>query len=64
MNFLLNFLIVICLLTTFLVLLLGLLYTARADEDKDNKINLFMRYRVLIQFISLVILTIALFIKS
>ena len=64
MNFFLNFLIIVCLITTFIVLLLGLLYTARSDDDKDNKINLFMRYRVLIQFISLVILTIALFIKS
>ena len=64
MNLFLNILIVICLITTFGVLLLGLFYTARSGEDKNNKINLFMRYRVLIQFISLIVLTIALFVKS
>ena len=64
MNLFLNILIVICLITTFGVLLVGLFYTARSGEDKNNKINLFMRYRVLIQFISLIILTLALFVKS
>ena len=64
MVFFLNILIVICLITTFLVLLVGLFYTARSGDDKGNKINLFMRYRVLIQFISLIVLTIALFVKS
>ena len=64
MNLFLNILIVICLITTFGVLLVGLFYTARSGEDKNNKINLFMRYRVLIQFISLIVLTLALFVKS
>ena len=64
MGFFLNTLIVICLITTFGVLLAGLFYTARSGDDKNNKINLFMRYRVLIQFISLIVLTIALFVKS
>ena len=64
MVFFLNILIVICLITTFVVLLVGLFYTARSADDKNNKINLFMRYRVLIQFISLIVLTIALFVKS
>ncbi|MFL2650177.1 MAG: HIG1 domain-containing protein [Alphaproteobacteria bacterium] len=64
MVFFLNTLIVICLITTFGVLLAGLFYTARSGDDKNNKINLFMRYRVLIQFISLIVLTIALFVKS
>tara|TARA_B100001287_G_C22431082_1_gene411397 strand:- start:390 stop:584 length:195 start_codon:yes stop_codon:yes gene_type:complete len=64
MSLFLNILIVICLVTTFGVLLVGLFYTARSGDDKNNKINLFMRYRVLIQFISLIVLTIALFVKS
>jgi len=64
MSFFLNILIVICLVTTFAVLLVGLFYTARSGDDKNNKINMFMRYRVLIQFISLVVLTLALFVKS
>ncbi len=64
MNLFLNILIVICLITTFAVLLVGLFYTARSGDDKENKINLFMRYRVLIQFVSLVVLTVALFVKS
>ncbi|MAJ67851.1 MAG: hypothetical protein CMM89_06775 [Rickettsiales bacterium] len=64
MSFFLNILIVICLVTTFAVLLVGLFYTARSGDDKNNKINMFMRYRVLIQFISLIVLTLALFVKS
>ena len=64
MTLFLNILIVICLFTTFIILLMGLFYTARSGDNKDNKINLFMRYRVAIQFISLLVLTIALFIKS
>ncbi len=63
MEFFLNFIIVICLITTFLVLLIGLFHTARSSEE-NNKINLFMRYRVAIQFVTLTILTIALFLKS
>ena len=54
----LNILIVICLITTFIILLMGLFYTARSGDNKDNKINLFMRYRVAIQFISLLVSTI------
>tara|TARA_E500000178_G_C16734075_1_gene622874 strand:+ start:66 stop:260 length:195 start_codon:yes stop_codon:yes gene_type:complete len=64
MEFLLNFIIVICLIATFLVLLLGLFHTAKSGEDENNKINLFMRYRVAIQFVTLTILTVALFLKS
>ena len=45
------------------VLLIGLFHTARSSEE-NNKINLFMRYRVAIQFVTLTILTIALFLKS
>ena len=60
----LNILIVICLIATFFALLIGLLHTAKSGDNKNNKINLFMRYRVAIQFVSLVILTVALFLKT
>lgn len=64
MDFLLNFIIVVCLITTFLVLMIGLFHTAKSGDENNNKINLFMRYRVAIQFITLTILTVALFLKS
>ena len=44
--------------------MMGLFHSARSGDDKDNKINLFMRYRVAIQFVSLLILTIALYYKT
>ena len=64
MNLLLNVLIIICLITTFLVLMLGLFHSARSGDKKENKINQFMRYRVAIQFVSLLILTLALYYKT
>ena len=64
MDLILNSLIVICLVTTFAVLMLGLFHSARSGDQKDNKINSFMRYRVAIQFVSLLILTIALYYKT
>ena len=64
MDVFLNTLIIISLVLTFFILMAGLFFTARSVDDKDNKINLFMRYRVLIQFVSLVILTFALYLKS
>ena len=64
MDFILNFLIVICLVTTFLVLMMGLFHSARSGDKEENKINMFMRYRVAIQFVSLLILTIALYYKT
>ena len=64
METLLNILIVVCLIATFFALLIGLLHTAKSGDDKNNKINIFMRYRVGIQFVSLVILTVALYLKS
>ena len=64
MDFILNFIIVVCLITTFIILLVGLFHTAKSGEEENNKINLFMRYRVAIQFVTLIILTVALFIKS
>ena len=64
MDFILNFLIVICLVTTFLVLMMGLFHSARSGDEEENKINMFMRYRVAIQFVSLLILTIALYCKT
>ena len=60
----LNFIIVICLVTTFIILLIGLFHTAKSGDESNNKINLFMRYRVIIQFVTLIILTVALFLKS
>ena len=38
MDFILNFLIVICLVTTFLVLMMGLFHSARSG-DKEEKIK-------------------------
>ena len=64
MDLILNSLIVISLITTFVVLMLGLFHSAKSGNQKDNKINLFMRYRVAIQFVSLLILTIALYYKT
>ena len=64
MELLLNFVIVICLIATFLVLLIGLFHTAKSGDEENNKINLFMRYRVAIQFVTLIILTLALILKS
>ena len=63
MNLFLNIVIVICLITTFLVLILGLLHTARSGDEKNNSVNKFMRYRVIIQFASIVILTLVLYFK-
>ena len=60
----LNFIIVICLIATFLTLLIGLFHTAKSGDNENNKINLFMRYRVGIQFVTLIILTVALILKS
>ena len=64
MEFFLNFVIVVCLITTFIILMIGLFHTAKSGDEDNNKINLFMRYRVAIQFITLTILTVALFLKS
>ncbi len=64
MDLLLNLIIVLCLIATFIILLIGLLHTAKSGDEDNNKINLFMRYRVAIQFVTLVILTVALFLKS
>ncbi|MAI29413.1 MAG: hypothetical protein CMP38_04305 [Rickettsiales bacterium] len=63
MNLFFNIIIVICLITTFLVLLVGLLYTARSGDEKNNSVNKFMRYRVFIQFASILVLTLALYFK-
>ena len=65
MEILIDSLIVICLITTFIVLILGLFHTAKSgNDDEQNKVNLFMRYRVGVQFVTLVILTIALYLKT
>ena len=65
MELLVNSLIVICLVATFIVLVMGLFHTAKSGNDgEQNKVNLFMRYRVAIQFITLIILTISLYLKT
>ena len=65
MELAINSLIVICLITTFIVLILGLFQTAKSTDDSEpNKVNLFMRYRVGIQFVTLIILTLALYFKN
>ena len=38
MDFLLNFIIVICLIATFLTLLIGLFHTAKSGDSENNKI--------------------------
>ena len=52
------------LLLTFLTLLVGLIYSSRAGDDPENKINKFMRYRVYIQLLSLIFLVLALYLKE
>ena len=44
--------------------MLGLFHSATTGDKKENKINTCMRYRVGIQFIILLILTIALYYKT
>ena len=58
-----NIIIVICLITTFVVLLIGLVHTAKSGDQKKNSVNKFMQYRVVIQFVSILILTLALYLK-
>ena len=62
-NFL-NFLIVFLLIITFFILIAGLFHGAKFGQKKDNKINAFMRYRVLAQFFALVVLSLAIFLKD
>ena len=58
-----NVVIIVCLVATFLILLVGLIYNARSGDKKKNKVNKFMRYRVTFQFVSLLVLTLALYFK-
>ena len=60
----LNFLIITTIIITFLTLIAGLIFTARAGDDSKNKINKFMKYRVYFQLVSIVILMGALFYKQ
>ena len=63
MQFFFNVVIIVCLVATFLILLVGLIYNARSGDKKKNKVNKFMRYRVTFQFVSLLVLTLALYFK-
>lgn len=49
---------------TFFTLIAGLIYTARSGEDKDNKINKFMKFRVYFQFLAIVVLMVSIYIKK
>lgn len=60
----LNFIILTTIIVTFVTLIAGLIYTARAGEDKSNKINKFMKYRVYFQSVAILILVIAIFLKK
>ncbi len=64
MTELLNIVIVVLLIITFLILITGLIYGARSSDDKDNKINLFMKYRVIAQTVTLAFVCLALYLKS
>ncbi len=60
----LNTVIILMLILTFFTLLAGLIYSARSGDDPENKINKFMRYRVYIQLLSLIVLVLALYLKE
>ena len=61
---LLNIVIVIFLIITFLILMIGLVHGAKSSDNKDNKINFFMKYRVIAQTVSLAFVCLALYLKS
>ncbi len=60
----LNFLIFLFAISTFVILIAGLLFTARSGDDSENKINKFMKYRVYLQFITIVILILAIYVRK
>ena len=60
----LNFLIVTTIIITILTLIAGLIFTAKAGDDSENKINKFMKYRVYFQFLAIVILVISIYVKN
>ena len=61
---LLNCLIIFTIVMTFFTLIAGLVYTARSGDDKDNKINKFMKFRVYFQFLDIIILMVSIYIKK
>ena len=61
---LLNCLIIFTIVMTFFTLIAGLVYTARSGDDKDNKINKFMKFRVYFQFLAIIILMVSIYIKK
>ena len=60
----LNFLIVVSVLAVFIILVAGLIHTAKSDNDSSYKINKFMRYRVYFQFVAVIILIISIYLKK
>ena len=60
----LNFLIVVSVLSVFIILIAGLIHTAKSDDDSSKNINKFMRYRVYFQFVAVVILIISIYLKK
>ena len=60
----LNFLIVVSVLSVFIILVAGLINTAKSDNDSSYKINKFMRYRVYFQFVAVIILIISIYLKK
>ena len=61
---LLNIIIVILLIITFFILMIGLIQGAKSGDNKGNKINFFMKYRVIAQTVSLAFVCLALYLKS
>jgi Na+-driven multidrug efflux pump len=60
----LNFVIILFAISTFVILIAGLIFTARSGEDSGNKINKFMKYRVYFQFITVIILIVAIYARK
>ena len=60
----LNFLIIAAVFSVFIILIAGLLHTAKSENDSGNTINKFMRYRVYFQFIAVIILIISIYLKK
>ena len=60
----LNIIVVITILATFITLIAGLVFTARSGDDEDNKINVFMKYRVYLQFLAIIILIASIYLKK
>lgn len=60
----LNILIIFAILVTFATLIIGLIVTARSDDDSKNNINKFMKYRVYFQTVAILIIVISLYVRD